>query len=161
MCSCLLLHWKLLPGHWVIALIALMWNSGQVYADVDVFYLFKFEVLGKTADSHMEIVQNVAFWDQSEKKTAAVVETVQKYTMRMLFMGRAARFNQVWYFIFNIRTPGLHLVQYTRSRLNERSKRLKAPKTPALWRYNTLRLCKKGLKFLFQQNPPERSVPQV
>lgn len=76
-------------------------------------------------------------------------------------MGRAARFNQVWYFIFNIRTPGLHLVQYTRSRLNERSKRLKAPKTPALWRYNTLRLCKKGLKFLFQQNPPERSVPQV
>lgn len=74
-------------------------------------------------------------------------------------MGRAARFNQVWYFIFNIRTPGLHLVQYTRSRLNERSKRLKAPKTPALWRYNTLRLRKKGLKFLFQQNPPERSVP--
>lgn len=68
LCSCLLLHWKLLPGHWVIALIALMWNSGQVYADVDVFYLFKFEVLGKTADLHMEIVQNMAFWDQSEKK---------------------------------------------------------------------------------------------
>lgn len=60
-----------------------MLNSGQVYADADVFYLFKLEVLGKTADSHMEIVQNVAFWDQSEKEK----ETVQKYTRRMLLWG--------------------------------------------------------------------------
>lgn len=38
---------------------------------MDVFYLFKFEVLGKTADLHMEIVQNMAFWDQSEKNCSS------------------------------------------------------------------------------------------